>query len=70
MAAEEAGHDHEDRLSALGRVSEPAPGVLAAARERLWAVVAAEMLGDAPTEETAREQGVARRDARGQRGEG
>lgn len=31
-------------LARLGRVEPPAPGVLDAARERLWAAVAAEML--------------------------
>ncbi len=39
-------------LARLGRVEPPAPGVLDAARERLWAAVAAEMLS--AKEDTAR----------------
>lgn len=63
MAAEEAGHGDADRLSALGQVSSPIPEVLDAARERLWAVVAAEILADGtPTDGAARRQGMGRAD--------
>jgi len=69
MAAEEAGHGHEDRLSALGQVGEPAPEVLAAARERLWAAVAAEMLGtDAGGPADERGAGAAAHERGGERG--
>lgn len=38
------GDAREDPLTVLGDVPEPGPGVLDAARERLWSLVAAEML--------------------------
>jgi hypothetical protein len=47
--------DHPD-LDRLGRVAPPAPGVLDAAREVLWAAVAAEMLtGEAPARTDSRQ---------------
>ena len=46
MPVEWSGEDdaREDPLTMLGSVPEPRPGVLNAARERLWSLVAAEML--------------------------
>jgi hypothetical protein len=45
MPVEWSGQDdtREDPLTLLGGVPEPGPGVLDAARERLWPLVAAEM---------------------------
>lgn len=47
-------------LARLGRVEPPAPGVLDAARERLWAAVAAEMLS---TQEDAGARNTAARES-------
>jgi hypothetical protein len=46
MPVEWSGQDdtREDPLTLLGGVPEPGPGVLDAARERLWPLVAGEML--------------------------
>jgi hypothetical protein len=46
MPVEWSGQDdaREDPLTMLGSVPEPRPGALDAARERLWSLVAAEML--------------------------
>jgi hypothetical protein len=46
VPVEWSGQDdaHEDPLTVLGDVPEPGPSVLDAARERLWSLVAAEML--------------------------
>jgi hypothetical protein len=46
VPVEWSGQDdvREDPLTVLGDVPEPRPGVLDAARERLWSLVATEML--------------------------
>jgi hypothetical protein len=46
VPVEWSGQDdaREDPLTVLGSVPEPRPGVLDAARERLWSLMAAEML--------------------------
>jgi hypothetical protein len=41
-------------LRALGQVEPPAPGVVEAARERLWSAVAEEMLAAGPQEHPRR----------------
>ena len=50
-------------LEWLGRVGSPAPGVLDAAREVLWAAVAVEMLATAPPDAHAAGEPAAGRNA-------
>jgi hypothetical protein len=50
MAAEKAPAEQPDPLSTLGQVSPPTESVLAAARERLWSAITAEMLLVRPAE--------------------
>ena len=53
-------------LIRLGQVAAPEPGVLDAAREILWAAVAAEMLSARPPGPARRAPGAARRAAPGE----